>query len=211
MKNWFWILAVLAVVGVLGWFWYDASKPLPGEQLADLGREHVAVGTKVDYNSNPPTSGSHYADWIRKGIYDQPKEDGYLIHSLEHGYIIISYNCEVHEQSLRLVSSALAHKEEEATGSGESTGSADISGEDWKLPECADLVDKLNDIYKKKGQDRLIVIPRPNLETRIALTAWTRVDKFNPSTSSGLSGQDEKRVNNFIDAFRNKGPEKTME
>lgn len=184
--------------------WYGASKPLTGEVVADLGREHVPPGTKVDYNSNPPTSGNHYADWTKKGIYSEVKEDGYLIHSLEHGYIIMSYNCEVHPQSLKLVPQALAHTgEDEASGSAESTASAKISGGDWDLPECKELVAKLSEVYKKKGEDRLIVIPRPRLDARIALTAWTKIDK--------LSDFDEERITKFIDAFRNQGPEKTME
>uniref|UniRef100_A0A832E0N6 DUF3105 domain-containing protein n=1 Tax=candidate division WWE3 bacterium TaxID=2053526 RepID=A0A832E0N6_UNCKA len=88
----------LAVIGVAGGLLYQGyqwlSRPLPGEAVADLGRAHIAVGTAREYNSNPPTSGPHYAEWTRAGIYDQPIEDGYLIHSLEHGYVIMSYRCE---------------------------------------------------------------------------------------------------------------------
>ncbi len=69
------------------------SKPLPGKSVPILGRTHVPVGTKVTYNSNPPTSGDHYATPEPAGVYDTPIPDGNLIHSLEHGYVIISYNC----------------------------------------------------------------------------------------------------------------------
>ncbi|TSC89981.1 MAG: hypothetical protein G01um10145_412 [Microgenomates group bacterium Gr01-1014_5] len=199
-----WIVLAILVIAGIGWMWYGASKPLTGEVMADLGREHVPLGTKVNYNSNPPTSGNHYADWVKKGVYSAVKEDGYLIHSLEHGYIIISYNCEVHPQSFNLIPQALAHTgEDEATGSAESTPSATISGGDWDLPECKELVAKLAGVYKKKGEDRLIVVPRPALDARIALTAWTRIDK--------LDDFDEERIIKFIDAFRNQGPEKTKE
>ena len=71
----------------------------PGEAIADLGREHVPVGTSVEYNSNPPTSGPHYSQWTKRGVYEKEIEDGYLIHSLEHGYIVISYNCEQNSKS----------------------------------------------------------------------------------------------------------------
>lgn len=212
-NNLIWILLAAAVIGGIGWLWYDsATKPLPGVAVADLGREHVPPGTKVDYNSNPPTSGNHYSEWTRKGVYDQPKDDGNLIHSLEHGYIIVSYNCEVHPQSFRFVPRVSAHKEEDegtdSTGSSraesaESTSSGILSNPDWQLQECKDLVERLKGVYEKKGQERLIVVPRPSLDTRIALTAWARIDKFNDF--------DEQRITRFIDAHRNHGPEKTVE
>ena len=49
-----------------------------------------------EYNSDPPTSGPHYADEARAGFYDTnsyqyPAE--YLVHNLEHGYVIFWYNC----------------------------------------------------------------------------------------------------------------------
>lgn len=69
------------------------SKPLPGKDVPTLGRTHVPVGTLVRYNSNPPTSGDHYATPEPAGVYDKAIPDGYLVHSLEHGYVIISYNC----------------------------------------------------------------------------------------------------------------------
>ncbi len=71
------------------------SKPLMGETIADQGRNHVPDGTKVDYNSNPPTSGPHYTRPQPGGIYDKPVPDGNLIHSLEHGAVILSYKSDL--------------------------------------------------------------------------------------------------------------------
>src|SRR3989344_5669458 len=89
-------IVLIILLGVsLGWLFTASSKPLPGQKIDDLGREHVPVGKEMTFNSNPPTSGSHYAEWTRAGVYDQPKEDGYLIHSLEHGYIIMHYKCNI--------------------------------------------------------------------------------------------------------------------
>ncbi|MBI3486207.1 DUF3105 domain-containing protein [Candidatus Daviesbacteria bacterium] len=67
------------------------SKPLMGEAIADQGGGHVADGTLVQYNSNPPTSGQHYANPQPAGIYDKPVPDGNLVHSLEHGAVILWY------------------------------------------------------------------------------------------------------------------------
>lgn len=71
------------------------NKPLMGEAISDQGRQHVPDGTKEDYNSNPPTSGSHYANSKPGGIYDKPIPDGNLIHSMEHGAVILWYKSDI--------------------------------------------------------------------------------------------------------------------
>lgn len=203
-KRWLVIgIIILLSVLLLAWLFVESSKPLPGTKIADLGRGHVPVGEEVVYNSNPPTSGKHYEDWIRKGVYDEPKDDRNLVHSLEHGYVIVSYNCD-HKVTIKksLMTSVYAHGIEEATESSEATDSASLSGS-FRSEECHKLVDQLISIYDKKGKIRLIVIPRPNLDSRIALTAWNYIDKFDQF--------DQARIEKFIDAHLNQGPEKTME
>lgn len=209
------ILAVIiGLVGLLAWLFIESTKPLPGTKITDLGRGHVPIGTKVDYNSNPPTSGKHYEDWVKSGVYSEPKDDRNLVHSLEHGYVVMSYNCDVKPQSLNLVKSVYAHgiEDQGATpSSSEATASASLS-DSFRSDDCHKLVDQLITIYEKKGKTRLIVIPRPNLDDRIALTAWGYLDKFNPSAAgSGLSARDMEKIEKFIDAHLNQGPEKTME
>ncbi len=198
------ILAVVFSAGFLTWLFIESTKSLPGSKIDDLGREHVPVGQEVKYNSNPPTSGPHFEDWIRSGVYKEVKDDGYLIHSLEHGYVILSYNCDHKEVSFDLVSTAYAHEEEgEASISASlATSSAQLS-ENFNNPSCQDLVGELTEIYNKKGAKRIIVIPRPNLDTRIALTAWNYIDKFDVF--------DKARIEKFIDTHLNQGPERTQE
>ena len=91
------LAGIIVVVTVIGGGWLLFSqKPTgatPGQTIPDLGRDHVPEGEIVEYNSNPPTSGSHYESWEKPGIYDRPLKDEKLVHSLEHGYIIVSYNC----------------------------------------------------------------------------------------------------------------------
>lgn len=196
---------VLIIIGFLTWLFIESSKPLPGTKIADLGRGHVPVGEKVEYNSNPPTSGKHYEDWIRSGVYEQPQEDGYLVHSLEHGYVIMSYNCDkqVTSNKLQVTSLVYAHGIEEATSSSDIASSSANLPPNFRSEECHKLVDQLTAIYEKKSKKKLIVVPRPNLDTRIAITAWTYLDKFNQF--------DQNRIEKFIDAHLNQGPEKTME
>lgn len=194
------IIFTAAFIGLslLAWFFIASTKPLPGEKIADLGRGHVPIGEAVDYNSNPPTSGKHYEDWVRSGVYSEPKDDRNLIHSLEHGYVIMSYNCDHKVTSNKsLVTSVYAHGLEEETSSSEATAPANLS------ESCHKLVDQLISIYEKKGKTRLIVLPRPNLDARIALTAWNYIDKFDSF--------DQSRIEKFIDTHLNQGPEKTME
>lgn len=68
------------------------SKPLLGQEIAITGRNHLPQGTSIQYNSNPPVGGPHYPDPAHAGIYPTPPADGNLVHSLEHGAIILWYN-----------------------------------------------------------------------------------------------------------------------
>lgn len=61
------------------------------EEFAIEGRSHVSASAQVEYKTNPPTSGSHLAQAINWGIYNQEIDDKAALHSLEHGGIWISY------------------------------------------------------------------------------------------------------------------------
>ena len=56
------------------------------------GRGHVAPGERVSYRSDLPTSGAHDPTWIKPGVYDSPQSPEMLVHSLEHGLIVIYYD-----------------------------------------------------------------------------------------------------------------------
>lgn len=179
-KKWIVIGVTTALFIVfLAWLFIESSKPLPGQKFPDEGRDHVEVGKEVYYKTNPPTSGKHYADWVRAGVYTEPKDDRNLVHSLEHGYIIMHYKCS------------------DKSGSPEATESAELS------QVCKERRDQLAKVYEEKGGRKLIVVPGPNLETDFAISAWTYLDKF--------SDFDSSRIEKFIDAHRDMGPEKTME
>lgn len=62
----------------------------PGiETFPDEGNTHVPVGTVVVYQTDPPTSGNHYPDPQPGGFYTSPVAAGFLVHSLEHGGVVI--------------------------------------------------------------------------------------------------------------------------
>lgn len=55
-------------------------------------RQHVPEGQTVNYNTIPPTSGDHWDWWARCGFYADGLPDERIVHNLEHGNIIVSYN-----------------------------------------------------------------------------------------------------------------------
>lgn len=91
----FYGIITILVVGTVGYVGLiQKSKPkeaILGVQYADLGTKHVPDGTKVEYNSSPPSSGHHYQAPELKGFYDREMTDGNLVHNLEHGYVWIAY------------------------------------------------------------------------------------------------------------------------
>lgn len=61
------------------------------ERYPSEGREHVAPGSPLSYGTMPPTSGPHYATATPAGFYAQTPPLGSLVHSLEHGAVIVYY------------------------------------------------------------------------------------------------------------------------
>ena len=55
-------------------------------------KNHVQDGTIVAYNSVPATSGDHYFSPQPCGFYQGEVPDERVVHNLEHGNIVISYN-----------------------------------------------------------------------------------------------------------------------
>ena len=77
----------------------DKSAQQVGESFENQGQTHIEPGATHDpYNSNPPTSGPHYAQPTNWGIYSTPLKDEQAIHNLEHGGIWISYK-DIDEQT----------------------------------------------------------------------------------------------------------------
>ena len=67
--------------------------PPIGRIAPDEGNAHANLDTPLQFGSNPPSSGTHYPTWIRTGLFSETQESGYWVHSLEHGYIVVLYNC----------------------------------------------------------------------------------------------------------------------
>jgi hypothetical protein len=63
------------------------------QQQALAAGIHVAACSAIDYATNPPSSGEHYPIWADFGAYDFPLPRGYWVHNLEHGAVVVTYNC----------------------------------------------------------------------------------------------------------------------
>jgi len=73
--------------------------PVVAQIISDQGNVHIPEGVPIGqsgyspYNSDPPTSGPHWPRPAPRGFYTTTVPDERLVHSLEHGYVIIHYNC----------------------------------------------------------------------------------------------------------------------
>ncbi len=231
-----WIVITLGAVllaALLAWLFIESTKPLPGEKVTyncdsaidfskidaatagDKCRLHIPEGSSVNYSTNPPTFGPHYPSWVTKGFYDEPRLDGNLVHSQEHGYIIIWYDCgrrvtgypstELRAGRLqRIVGTAYAQSLNMTAGSqGSASAKLQDMPEAFRNGSCDNLKKNLKEVYQKFGPHKLIVMPRPGMDFPVILTAWGRMEK--------LSSVDKNKIKAFIDAFRDNGPEQTNE
>ena len=66
------------------------------EQPPETSAQHVPDGTPIQYSTNPPTSGDHYAEPAAVGFYEPGGDTGaateQLVHNMEHGQVIIWYS-----------------------------------------------------------------------------------------------------------------------
>jgi len=138
-------LAVLAALVFGAW---NLLRPKPGYSVALQARTHIQVGDSHEpYNTNPPTCGPH-AGLVQADFYDVAPPDENLVHNLEHGYVIIWYDCatldQVQCQTLK----------------------ANIKG----------VMGRVGPVVIASNIKKLIAVPRSKMDTPIALTSWGRID-----------------------------------
>lgn len=93
-----WLVAGLIVIAAIAGFVWLSQRGGEGAAsreilLPDEGRAHVNVGDPLVYQNNPPASGTHYpstADWR---LYEETVSEGFWVHNLEHGGIVVLYKC----------------------------------------------------------------------------------------------------------------------
>jgi hypothetical protein len=104
ISNLTWVGIGAVVISVIGFMVWQGVKPAAGESIPIMtSAPHLPTDSDPgQYNSDPPTSGLHYAEEAQAGFYDEnlyTYPAGYLVHNLEHGYVIFWYNCNLLEES----------------------------------------------------------------------------------------------------------------
>lgn len=56
---------------------------------------------RVTYAQTPPAGGPHNPAWQNCGVYDRPLYDEYVVHSLEHGAVWLTYKQELSAEQVK--------------------------------------------------------------------------------------------------------------
>ncbi len=78
------------------------SNELVGQKVEEMKSPHIKIGELHEaYNSNPPTSGPHIGDAVAgPGIKNKPISDELVVHSLEHGAVVLWYRQDLKEEDV---------------------------------------------------------------------------------------------------------------
>src|SRR6478735_5230119 len=61
--------------------------------FSDPNAQHVSLCSAITYPMNPPVYGDHYPVWAAYKSYSFAVPLGFLVHNLEHGAVVLLYNC----------------------------------------------------------------------------------------------------------------------
>jgi len=78
-----------------------------------------------------------------------------------------------------------------------------ISYDCSKLANCDAVKQQLRSLVASYDTWKIVAVPRENRDTAIGVAAWGWLTK--------LDSYDETVIRQFVDTWRNKGPEQTME
>ncbi|HLA98895.1 MAG TPA: DUF3105 domain-containing protein [Anaerolineales bacterium] len=160
IRRMIWAGAGALLVALLGYAVWAATRPAVGEEIAEMAdTSHVPDGTDPGpFNSDPPTSGRHYANTYNAGFYEETDPEaqaqypeGYLVHNLEHGYVILWYNCDL----------------------------LDAAG-------CANLKSQIKTVLDQENNLKVIAFPRKSITAPVVLTSWGRMmsfERFDPGSA----------------------------
>lgn len=120
----------------------DASCPVTIDTPDLLPSSHQPEGSQLTWSSNPPSSGPHYPIWANFQEFDTAVPLGYLVHSMEHGAVVLFYKC---DQPCPAVVDGLRHVRDAITTD----------------PTCSPDI-----------RVRVVIAPDPLLDVPVAAAAW---------------------------------------
>ena len=95
-------VAVLALAAVAVGVFLLVPRPTAaqGHQVPIEGtRQHVATGMPMQYRNRPPSSGDHYDQPAGYGVFQRELPVPNLVHTLEHGGIVVYYRPDACDQA----------------------------------------------------------------------------------------------------------------
>ncbi|WP_148313661.1 DUF3105 domain-containing protein [Sorangium cellulosum] len=131
------------------------APPLPGEAECKVvvqtgirvaSAQHVPQCTPVQYDTNPPSGGDHWAIWAEFKRYKAEVPREIYVHNLEHGAVVLAYRCP--SSGCAEVEAMLEEVRTEAASD----------------PKCLTL--------SGGPEARLVMTPDSALDTPIAAAAW---------------------------------------
>ena len=152
-----------------------SAAPFLGMHYPTQGHTHLTPGEPDDfvYNSNPPTSGPHREIFVDALINTKPIPSYVQVHLLEHGNVLLQYNCACPDVAAALGRIAMsANKPHMKEGE--------------RLPTVAEAQN-----LEENGA-AVMVAPYPRMKSRIAASAWTHLATF--------SAVDRPKIESFIKA-----------
>ena len=147
------------------------SQGNPGHDKTDPNDKSVAGFV---YNSDPPTSGMHLERFADALINTKPMPKWLQVHLLEHGNVLLQYNCTCPDISGALAQLATTYNNRELP-----------AGQTVFTPETIQAI-----LEHGAG---VVVAPYPPMKSKIALTAWRRLET--------LDAFDQTTIMRFINAY----------
>jgi len=118
--------------------------------MANAGDDVPEGSDPGPFNSDPPTSGPHYAQEYESGFYEESDREvqnefpeGFLLHNLEHGYTIFWYNCDLLDES-----------------------------------SCSNLKSSIKGVMNDLNNFKVIGFPRSSIQSPLVMTSWGRMLSF---------------------------------
>ncbi|MEO8877805.1 MAG: DUF3105 domain-containing protein [Polyangiaceae bacterium] len=136
-----------------------------------LPANHVAIGTPVDYDSNPPSSGPHYPIWAAYQAYVTPVDRRYYVHDLEHGAIDLLYNCGPLDGGGVVEDAGIADASDDGSSQNEAGPCPAVAAQLQAIIDAFPS-DPLCDPTSGEPRVRFVLTPDPLLDVPVAAAAW---------------------------------------